>query len=79
MLSFKNLLSCQLLKEASEISGKGEFVYGVSPCLAALKANRRKIHAIYMKPGDAQLQGTVKAYVIILGIIPTVLLHLIYT
>ena len=43
------------------IRRKGEFLYGVSPCLAALKANRRKIHAIYMKPGIAQKQGAVKA------------------
>jgi hypothetical protein len=43
------------------IRRKGEFLFGVAPCLAALKANRRKIHAIYMKPGIAQKQGAAKS------------------
>ena len=49
------------LQKTIVIRRKGEFLYGVSPCLAALQANRRKIHAIYMKPGIAQKQGAVKA------------------
>ena len=41
---------------------RGEFLYGVSPCLAALQTNRRRVHAIYMKPGTAMKQGSVKTY-----------------
>ena len=51
----------QVLEESTEISAEGELLFGVSPCLAALKANRRKIHAIYMKPGVAQRQGVAKS------------------
>ena len=43
------------------IRRKGEFLFGVSPCLAALRANRRKIHSIYMKPGVAQRQGAARS------------------
>ena len=42
------------------IKRRGEYLYGVAPCLAALQVNRRKVHAIYFKPGIAKKQGSVK-------------------
>ena len=51
-------LSC--LQEIFVIRRKGEFLYSAGPCLAALKANRRKIHAVYMLQDDTQREGTIK-------------------
>ena len=43
---------------------KGEYIYGVAPCLASLLAKRRKIHKILIKKDvhikDATLKKLVK-------------------
>lgn len=31
---------------------KGEYLFGIAPCLAALQAKRRKVHAIFLKQGS---------------------------
>ena len=33
------------------VKRKGEYLFGVAPCLAALQAKRRKVHAIFLKQG----------------------------
>ena len=48
------------LQEIFVIRRKGEFLHSAGPCLAALKANRRKIHAIYMLQDDTRREGTIK-------------------
>lgn len=30
---------------------RGEFLFGIAPCLAALQAKRRRVHAIFLKQG----------------------------
>ena len=61
------LLQCCLLvvdfiylMQTVEVRCRGEFLYGVSPCLAAIQANRRKIHKIYIKPGVSEKKGVMK-------------------
>lgn len=58
-----SLSLCLLMQESLVIRRRGEFLYGVAPCLAALQANRRRVHAIYMKPGVAAKQGSIKTCV----------------
>ena len=33
------------------VKRKGEYLFGIAPCLAALQAKRRKVHAIFLKQG----------------------------
>lgn len=33
------------------VKRKGEYLFGVAPCLAALQAKRRRVHAIFLKQG----------------------------
>ena len=33
------------------VKREGEYLFGVAPCLAALQAKRRKVHAIFLKQG----------------------------
>ena len=44
------------------IRRQGEFLYGVAPCIAALQARRRKIYAIYAKPGSLEKKSASKRY-----------------
>ena len=62
-----SLSLCLLMQESLVIRRRGEFLYGVAPCLAALQANRRRVHAIYMKPGVAAKQGSIKTCVNLLN------------
>ncbi len=55
--------TCQVVHftfQIVEIRRQGEFLYGVSPCLAALQANRRRIYKIYVKPGVSEKKGAMK-------------------
>ena len=36
---------------------RGEYLFGVSPCLAALQARRRKVHSILVRDGTTEDGG----------------------
>lgn len=42
------------------IRRQGEFLYGVGPCTAALEAGRRKVYAVYQKPGHLEKKAASK-------------------
>lgn len=41
----------------------GELLYGLAPCIAALQAKRRKIYAVYTKPGSLEKRTASKRHV----------------
>lgn len=54
------LLLTSVMQEV--IKRRGEFLYGVAPCTAALQVCRRKIHAVYQKVGYLEKKPALKRY-----------------
>ena len=51
IIHFHTYNHCNIAHTSQIVKRKGEYLYGVAPCTAALTMNRRKLHAIYLKPG----------------------------